>query len=251
MFKYLFSVICSILVSDVSAQGNEFGISVLSYNTFNTNYYQADTVVHSRMKSIISFQPVLTYNHISSKDIDFSAQVGFFYTPRTTNDKSSDQTSTIYYTRGNFLQKAVYIRLGIAKRSYFGKLILISGINIPFQATYSTKVHNYRSTYNISNDTLIAAYQYHDSFAPEYMTGITLQQSFYYPLVRHLYLGIDFNLGFIATTMNGKRHKLESEVNYANPSNSYSSDVELIYKTNIKTSLFFQPSISLKYNFKK
>jgi hypothetical protein len=250
MWKFLFSVISFFIAAYASAQGNELGISVLSYSTINTNYYQADTVAHNRIKSIISFQPVLTYNHISSKNIDLSVQAGFFYSPRTTNDKSSDQVSTIYYTRVKFLQKAVYIKIGFAKRNYLNKLILISGINIPFQATYSTKVENYRSTYNIGNDTLIAAYQYHDSFAPEYTTGINLQQSFYYPISKRFYLGIDLNLGFIASIMNGKRHMLESEVNYINPSNSYSSDVELIYKTNIQTSLFFQPSISLKYNLK-
>ena len=116
------------------AQKHEIGIAVLNYSNTTTNYTFPDTVAYGKVKGT-SVQPVLTYNYVNAKNIDFYAQVGFFYMPQNENYKV-DGGSFYEYQKISTLRKSIYFKIGIAKRFEIGKLNLITGINIPFEYNF-------------------------------------------------------------------------------------------------------------------
>ncbi len=248
MQKYYLWFFAILFTTKLCSQSNELGIAVLSYITINQKSSQKDTLDYYNSKNR-NVQPVLTYNHISKKDLDISLQTGFFYISRTIYSKANVPGNYFYYQKGTYLQKSVFLKVGIAKRFYKEKLILISGINIPFEYCYLKKDNHYSSTY--LRDTLQSRAESHTTYTPEYTTGINLQQSIYYPLTKHLYLGVDLNLGLRLYIVNGVRTDRNNGEDFINFQNNYSNEREVNYHRYVTRSLYFQPSISIKYNFKK
>lgn len=248
MQKYYFWLFGFILSTKLFSQSYETGISVLAYTTVNQNSYQRDTLSYIFIKNR-NVQPVLTFNRITKKDLDINLQVGFFYISRTIYDKAEIPVSYIFNQKASLLQKSAFIRVGIAKRFYKEKLILISGINIPFEYCYYKKNNYYSWTY--LRDTIQSKTESHTTYTPEYTTGINLQQSVYYPLTKHIYLGIDLNLGLRIYIINGVRTDKKSGEDFINPQSNYQIESKADFHQSVTRSLYFQPSVSIKYNFKK
>lgn len=236
-------------LSGMFSQSTEIGISLLDLTTIRTDKKQSDTLSHSKRNGIFNLKPVLTYNHINSKGVDAFAQFGYFYLPQKVLDKTFDGGRAVYWKSEKSLQKSVYLKLGIAKRYTKDRLTLISGLNVPFEYCYYKKSDSYITIYTKGNDTLAAENVVHDSYAPEYTTGINLQQSAYYTFGKHLMIGIDLNLGLRAFIINGVRNRKESTTYYLYPSNNSATDDHIRFKHSLQTSLYFQPAISIKYNF--
>ena len=248
MRKYYFWLFGLFLTTKFFSQSYEIGIAVLAYTTVNQNSFQKDTLDYNRVKNR-SVQPVLTFNYITRKDLDIGLQTGFFYTSRTLYDKAAVPGNLSYNQKATRLQKSAFVKIGIAKRFYKEKLILISGINIPFEYCYYKKDGFYSSTY--LKDTIQAKTESHTTYTPEYTTGINLQQSVYYPLTRHIYIGIDLNLGLQLYIINGIRTDKSSGEDFINSQNNYQNENKANFHKYVTRSLYFQPSISIKYNFKK
>ena len=251
MNKYFLLLFFYYLFGRLFSQNNEIGVSLLAFSSINTNNIQQDTLFRERQNSIINLQPVLTYNYINLKGLDFNIQLGYFYIARNLKDGKTNDKLFVYYNRNKHLQKSVYIKLGIAKRFTKDRILLITGINIPFEYCYFKEDHNYTDAYTIKNDTLVARSELYDKYAPEYTTGINLQQSVYYSLSKHILIGIDLNLGLRALITHGVRNRKENTINYQNPGTNYSLDEYATYKYSLQTNLYFQPSLSIKYNFQK
>ncbi len=249
MNKFIICFFCISFATKLFSQSNEIGVSVLSYKGFNVYNKQKDGLVLTDAQSTVMLQPVISYNHINSKDIDLNIQAGFFYLPRKIDTKTPVPGNYIYKQTGNFLQKSVFGKIGIAKRFYKEKIILISGINIPFEYCFYKESQNNSSTY--LRDTIQSKTESHTTYTPEYTTSINLQQSFYYPLTKHIYLGVDLNLGLQLYIVNGVRTDKNSNDDYVNPLNNNSNEAKATYHHYIQRSLHFQPSVSIKYNFKK
>ena len=241
-------VLWNFLSAKLCAQSNEIGVAVLSYVTINQNSSQKDTLDYYYSKNR-NVQPVLTFNHITKSDIDINLQSGFFYISRKAHSKSDARGNYYYFQDSKFQQKSVFIRIGIAKRFYKEKLVFISGINIPFQYCYY-KSNNYNSS-TYFRDTIQSKTESLTTFTPEYTTGINLQQSFYYPLSKHIYIGLDLNLGLNLYILNGLRTDKLSGFDYINNQNNYKNESKVNYHRSVTRSLYFQPSITIKYNFKK
>jgi hypothetical protein len=251
MNKYFLLLFSFFLLGKLLSQNSEVGVSVLAFSSIVASNDQKDSLSHGKQKGISDFQPVITYNHINSKGLDLFAQAGYFYIPSKVQDKTFDGGRAVYYMNGKSLIKSVYLKLGIAKRYTKDKLTLITGINIPFQYCYFKEAHTSISIYTIKNDTLTAQNEIHDKYAPEYTTGINLQQSIYYSLGKHIMIGIDLNLGLRAVITNGVKNRKESTIYYLYPVNNSVTDDYVTYKHSLKTSLYFQPAISIKYNFQR
>lgn len=248
MRNYYLWVFVFFLTTKLFSQSYEVGVSVLSYSTVNQNSFQRDTLDYVRQKNL-RVQPVLSFNYITKNDLDIGCQTGFFYTSVTIYQKSAVPVDYTLTQKATLLQKSAFLRVGIAKRFYKEKLILISGINIPFEYCYYKNDNFYSWTY--LRDTIQSKRETHTIYTPEFTTGINLQQSVYYPLTKHLYIGIDLNLGLRLYIVNGIRTDQYSGEDFISPQNNYQTESKADFHQSVTRSLYFQPSISIKYNFKK
>ena len=233
----------------VKAQQHEIGIAVLSYDGANSNYSLGDKSTNQVYKSN-NLQPVLTYNYINKKNTDFYLQAGYFYT------KKSDVQSYKGYNRygkyeNTHITKSTYLKLGIAKRFEFGKLLIITGVNLPFEFRFYDEENS--STNEVDSTTNIPLYYagFYNKQSPIYITGLNLHISFYYQVIKNLYLGADLNLGYQTTIYNGKQHYKKDYVYYNSPSNNSTDEQIVSHKVSSYNSLNFQPTVGIRYCFLK
>jgi hypothetical protein len=230
------------------AQKHEVGISVLSYAGNRNNTTLTDTATAYSKGKGNDIQPVLTYNYITAKNIDFYLQAGYFHMQQKGFDKYTG-SSTIGYNSIHVLSKSVYIKFGAAKRFETGKLLLIAGVNIPFEYNFYHVENDFTNEY-INND-LVYHREFYSNQPPIYTTGVNLQISFYYNITKNLSLGADLNLGYKTTIYNGEQNYKNVYTYYDTPALNYTDEQTVYYKKTSYNSLNFQPSIGIRYCFLK
>ncbi len=246
--KKILTTILVLISYTFYAQKHEVGISVLSYTGNKYNSTLNDTATAYSKGKGNSLQPVLTYNYINSKNTDLYLQVGYFHMQQKGFDKYKG-ASTFGYNNINILSKSVFLKLGIAKRFEIGKLLLIAGVNIPFEYNFYNVENDFTNEY-ISN-ALIYNREFYNKQAPIYTTGVNLHISFYYNIAKNLSLGADFNLGYKATIYNGEQKYRNSYVYYDTPANNFTDEHTVYYKKTSYNSINFQPFIGIRYCFFK
>jgi hypothetical protein len=231
-----------------NAQKHEIGIAVLSYDGSNFNYSLSDKATNQTYKAN-KLQPVLTYNYINAKNTDFYLQAGYFHTKTTDlqNYKGYNLYGKYVDTR---ITKSTYLKLGIAKRFEFGKLLLITGVNMPFE--YNFYDVETSSTNEINSTTNLPSYYmgFYNKQSPIYVTGLNLHLSFYYQLIKNLYLGADLNLGCQTTIYKGNQHYKKEWVYYDAPANNNTNE-QVVSLKKFHNSLNFQPTVGIRYCFLK
>ncbi len=231
------------------AQKHEIGIAVLNYSNTNGNYTFPDTVAYAKTKST-SVQPVLTYNYVTTKNIDFYAQIGFFYMPQHEFYKN-DNGSYYEYQKVDGLRKSTYIKLGIAKRFEIGKLDLITGINIPFEYNFHDVTNSSTSDYDKTTNQLFYQSTFYNKKAPLYTTGLNLHLSFYYNVFSYLSIGADLNLGYQTAISNGDQKYKKVYTSYIDPSQNLTIEQTVVQKHSNYNNLNFQPTVGIRYCFLK
>ena len=231
------------------SQRHEIGIAVLSYSNTNGNYTFPDTVAYGKAKGT-GFQPVLTYNYVTQKNIDFYTQIGFFYMPQKENYKV-DGGSFYEYQKIDNLRKSIFIKLGIAKRFEIGKLNIITGANIPFEYNFHDVSNTSQLDYDKATNHLFYESTFYNKKAPLYTTGLNLHLSFYYNIFSYLSIGADLNLGYQTAISNGNQHYKKEYTYYDDPSQNLTIEQNVIQKHSNFNTLNFQPTVGIRYCFLK
>lgn len=234
------------------AQKHEIGIAILNYSSNNGNYTFPDTIAYAKTKNT-SLQPVLTYNYVTSKNIDFYAQVGFFYMPQKEFYKN-DAGSIYQYQKIDALRKSTYLKLGVAKRFATGKLDIITGINIPFEYNFYDVTNSSSWDYDKNTNKVISDAFFYNKKAPLYTTGLNLHLSFYYNVLSYLSIGADLNLGYQTAISNGKQHYKKVYNYYLDPSDPFQNltiEQTVVQKHSSFNTLNFQPTVGIRYCFLK
>ncbi|HWY11184.1 MAG TPA: hypothetical protein VN026_07665 [Bacteroidia bacterium] len=246
--KYTLKIIFLVFfINNLCAQQHELGIGINGYKGFKDNGSNIDTSGYSHTKSIVTFNPILTYNFINKKHTEFIFHIGYFYEPSTTNQKSTVSSPSYVSTsfdRGNRLSKSWFFKLGIGKRYNFENFIFISAINIPMEFNYYYSYDYY--TYYYGNGTLTSFSETHDKLAPTLNTGINLQQSFYYKLCNKFLIGFDLNVGYNIGIINGTRNYSSNNTNY-NPYSTSPTSQTIKYKYQMSSQISFVPVINVRY----
>lgn len=245
--KKLFILFFLSLALMAQAQQHEIGIAVLSYEGANSNYSLGDKSESQTLK-VNKPQPVLTYNYITLKNTDLYLQAGYFRT--LTSDL---QHYTNYGIYGKYeatrITQSTYLKLGIAKRFELGKLLLITGINIPFEYNFYDVENSTTRETDSATDLPYYQMDFYNKQAPVYVTGLNLHVSFYYQIIKNLYLGADLNLGYQTSISNGKQHYKKDYVFYNTPANNTTDEQRVSYKGSTYNTLNFQPTVGIRYCF--
>jgi hypothetical protein len=231
------------------AQKHEIGIAILNYSSTNGNYSFPDTVAYGKTKGT-SIQAVLTYNYVTSKNIDVYAQFGFFYIPQDENYKT-DGGSFYEYQKISTLRKSTYFKIGIAKRFEIGKLNLITGMNIPFEYNFYDVTKTSQLDYDKNANHLFLESTFYNKKAPLYTTGLNLHLSFYYNVFSYLSIGADLNLGYQTAISNGSQHYKKVYTYYDDPSQNVTIEQMIVQKHSTFNTLNFQPTVGIRYCFLK
>lgn len=249
MLNIRFTFFFLFLISVSFSQKNEIGISVINYQANKDDSFVIDTAAYSKLKALNSFQPVLTFNHINSKNVDYYIQAGYFYSAGNGFNKATT-SSYISYSTAHNLTKSIFLKLGIAKRYYYERVVFSVGVNIPFEFQYSQFQKGEQYYYDTLGITLLEYDNTVDKKSPVYRTGINLNTSVYYNIFNNFYLGIDFNLGITSTITNGKRNYTTTQISYQN-NMSQTNSIDLKTKFSYGTGLNFQPIIGIRYCIQK
>lgn len=232
------------------AQKHEIGIAILSYNNVNGNYTFPDTIAYAKTKNT-SLQPVLTYNYVTAKNVDFYVQIGFFYMPQKEFYKN-DGGSFYQYQKIDALRKSTYLKLGVARRFAIGKLDIITGINIPFEYNFHDVTKSSSFDYEKTTDKLTNESFFYNQKAPLYTTGLNLHLSFYYNVFSYLSIGADLNLGYQTAISHGEQHYKKVYTYYVDPSDPYQNltiEQTVVQKHSSFNTLNFQPTVGIRYCF--
>jgi hypothetical protein len=227
-------------------QHYELGLGLNAYSSLRNNSTTSETGSYSKTKRTYSSNPVLTFNFVNNRNTDFFIHAGYFYEPSKTDEKSGSNFSTSYasYTYGNTLAQSVFIRPGIGKRYNFEKLHFISAVNIPFQYIFYNHANSTFSEYNNGGQSSYSSY-YADKAAPTFNIGLSLQQSFYYKILKNFMAGMDLNMTLNCNVINGTETRSQGYSDNGNP--SIIEDQTIKYRFQTFTQLLFRPVISIKY----
>lgn len=231
-----------LITSTSFSQRSEVGVSLTDFNLTRDTYKTSDTSQIGNERRSRGLQPLLTYNHINSNAIDRFIQVGYFYTKGTGDDKIQN----VYY-KSQSVYKSTYIKVGIAKRNYFNNLIVVTGVNIPFQYYFDKYTTVTTTTYD-NNNQLYTINVTKDREAPQFDVGLFLNGSIFYPVYKNILVGAEFNLGVNAQIINGQRVLKTEYTNYQDPKQTFERTTEVNYKNAFNASLVLMPQISIRYS---
>ena len=188
---------------------------------------------------------MLQFALVTTKQTVYSIQYGYSRWNNSSSNEyqyeSNDGRSEASYAQSSRIQS---LRLGIGKRTGFQKLILSSMIYLPLQVEYKSTYRQAHKGYDNANVLIYEGSSITTSPATFY-SGLYLGQSAYYPVLKNLYIGAEFNLGIKLFYRNGI--KTENTVNKDVNGETY-KDVRINEKM-FRTSLDFLPALSVKYQF--
>jgi hypothetical protein len=243
MLKNNIAFLFLLITSASFCQRNEVGVSLTDFALVKDTYTTKDTSQIGNERRSRGLQPLLTYNRINANGVDRFIQVGYFYTKGTGNDKVPGA-----YYKSQSVYKSTYIKVGIAKRNYINNVILVTGVNIPFQYFFDKYTTATTTNYD-SNNQLFNIVEVKDREAPQYDIGLNLMASLYYPLGKNFLIGADLNLGVNVQIINGQRVLKTTSTNYQDPKLSYERTSEVNYKNAFNAGLALMPQISIRYAF--
>lgn len=140
----------------------------------------------------------IQYNYASQKSISSSS----FSSGDSSNSSSNEN---VYKTQTHGL------RFGLGKNTKLGKYLLYSGISVPIQYSVNRNYTMRNQVYNFQGQQI--AHAYSNEMRPNQISlGTFLTQSFYYPVCKQLYVGVELNVGFNYTYSKGIRTEVGENV---------------------------------------
>jgi len=236
---------CSVLFSTPAfSQSHEIALSLFSFDNYQSG--NAYNIPEQNSQSLFRrVTPMLQYSFITKKKMELSIQYGYSYWNGRSSNVAQNESNT-GRSEASFLQgsRTQSLRLGIGKRTSFQKYLFSSMLYLPAQLEYNTFYGQTYMTFDNMNTPTSKSNSVTTS-PNTFYSGLYLAQSAYYPVLKNLYIGAEFNLGIKLVYRNGfKTETLDR--------NDVNGEVHTVYTTKgmmYRTSLDFIPALSVKYQF--